>query len=101
MGTRQQFQDLLSEIPEVKKAYFQPPEGYRMEYPCIVYSRDDTYKRHANNNPYIIVYRYLVTAIDKRPDSPIFRALELLPQSTFERAYAKGDLNHQVFEIYF
>lgn len=101
MGTRLQFQQLLSEIPEVTKAYFQEPEGARMQYPCIVYHRDDTYKVFANNNPYIIVYRYLVTAMDKRPDSPIFRALELLPKSTFVRAYAKGDLNHQVFEIYF
>lgn len=101
MGTRQQFQDLLSSISGVQKAYFQPPEGYLMKYPCIVYSRDDTYKQFANNNPYIIVYRYLVTAIDRNPDSPIFRALELLPKSTFVRAYAKGDLNHQVFEIYF
>lgn len=101
MGTRLEFQKLLSEIPDVTKAYFQAPEGFVMKYPCIVYSRDDTYKRFANNNPYIIVYRYLVTAIDKNPDSPIFRALELLPKSTFERAYAKGDLNHQVFEIYF
>lgn len=72
-----------------------------MVYPCIVYTRDDTYKRHASNNPFMIEYRYEVTAIDKDPDSPIFRALELFPKCRINRVFKKEQLNHQVFNLYF
>ncbi len=101
MGTRLQLHSLLKAIPDVKNAYFQGPGAEKMEYPCIVYSRDDTSKQHANNNPYRIVYRYDVIAIDQDPDSLIFRAIEMFPMCTFKRAYAKDQLNHQAFSIYF
>jgi hypothetical protein len=101
MGTRLQLQALLKAIPGVKKVYFQAPGTEIMEYPCIVYEKSDTFKRHANNNPYLMESGYLLTVMDEDPDSPIFKAVDSLPKCRFDRAFGGDQLNHQVFEIYF
>lgn len=80
---------------------FQPPDKTRLEYPCIVYSRDSTYKAHADNNPFIVRARYLVTVMDRDPDSPIFDAVESFPECTLNRVFESDQLNHRVFQIYF
>lgn len=91
----------LKAISGVKDAYFQPPDGKRMEYPCIVYTRDDTYKRHANNNPFMMESRYELTVMDTNPDSPIFKAVEMFPKCRINRVFEREQLNHQVFNLYF
>lgn len=101
MGTRLQLQELLRELPRVKKVYFQPPEGHLMEYPAIVYNHSETFKRHANNNPYLMKKGYMLTAMDKDPDSELFDAIEMLPLCTLDRAFSVGELNHKVYTIYF
>ena len=101
MGKRRDLHQIFKNLPEIRDAYFQPPSNEKMVYPCVVYNKDDTYKVHANNNPYMIEYRYQVIAIAKDPESPLFEALEALPKCRFERAYRADQLNHQVFNIYF
>lgn len=91
----------MKAISGVKDAYYQAPDGTRMQYPCIEYHRDDTYKRHASNNPFMMEARYELTVMDEDPDSPIFAAVEKLPKCTLNRVFAKGQLNHRVYRIYF
>jgi hypothetical protein len=101
MDRRLQLQTLLSSIPGVTKAYFQPPPSLSMTYPCIVYERDSASTQHANNLPYRNMKRYQVTVLDYDPDSEIVDELAKLPSSTFSRHFTADKLNHDVYTLYF
>ena len=96
---RTELQTLLEVITE--HVYFQPPENFRMQYPCIVYSRDGTSKDHADNELYRHAKRYQVTVIDRDPDTEISDKVEALRYTNFERFFPSEDLNHYVFSVYF
>lgn len=82
-------------------AYFQPPSGFKMSYPCIVYSRDNADTKFAGNVPYSYIQRYQVTLIDPNPDSLILEKIARLPQCIYNRHYKVDNLNHDVFTLYF
>jgi hypothetical protein len=96
------FETLVSDNPEDKiQTYFQPPDGTRMIYPCIVFERYQATSFFANNSPYLTKKRYLVTVMDKNPNSEIPNLVAKLPFSFFQRFFATSGLNHDVFNIYF
>lgn len=99
MGTRLQLHSLLEGI--TPNVYFQPPPGLSLEYPCIVYRRDTADTIHADNAPYSITKRYLVTVMDRNPDSAIPDGVAALPWCIHNRYYAKNQLNHDVYMLYF
>jgi hypothetical protein len=92
---------LTALLPSGKKAYFQPAENVRMEYPCIVYKRDYADIQYANNAPYRHLKRYQVTVIDSDPDSEIPDKVKELPLTEFQRFFVANQLNHDVYNIYF
>ena len=94
-------QTLLENILGTDKVYFQPPEGSKMDYPCIKYSRSLIGADFANDNPYNLHAQYMITVIDKDPDSVIPVKLAMLPMCTFDRHYVANNLNHDVFNIYY
>ena len=81
--------------------YFQPPPTVQMEYPAIVYHRDYELTNHADDVPYKQRKRYLVTVIDRDPDSPIPDKVADLPLATYNRFYTADNLNHDVYTIFF
>lgn len=99
MGQRLDLQTLLETF--CNHVYFQPPVNIRIEYPCIIYKRDFAATRYADNNPYNGTIRYLVTVIDKNPDSDIPKKVAAMPLSLFNRFYTAESLNHDVFHVYF
>ena len=99
MGTRIQLQSLLETL--APQAYFQPPANLEMAYPCIVYKVDNMSTDFADNSPYRLTTRYLVTVIDEDPDSMIPKAVASLPMSLYLRGYVANNLNHSVFNLYF
>lgn len=99
MGRRQDLHQKLKEI--ATNVYFQPPENVQMAYPAIVYKRDAAKTEFADNNPYQHMTRYMVTVIDKDPDSPIRDKVAKLPRCIFSRHYAADKLNHDSYSIYF
>ena len=99
MAPRLELQDLLKEFCD--NVYFQPPPTVQMVYPCIVYSRDDIRPRHADGLPYKKDKRYLVTVIDRDPDSEIPDLISELPLCRYDRFYTADDLNHDVFKLFF
>lgn len=101
MSTRLELHKLLCEILGSEHVYFQPPESIRMQYPAIVYSRDDIENRPANNEPYIQSTAYNVIVIDADPDSKIVDRVSKLPMCIFDRHYAADNLNHDSFTLYF
>lgn len=91
---------MLKELLGTDNVYFQPGPDAHMNYPCIVYERDATSVKHADNFPYNLRESYQVTYIDYNPDSDVIDKLNALPLSKFSRHFATSDLNHDVFVIY-
>lgn len=81
--------------------YFQPPASIRMTYPAIVYKRDGDNTVYADNANYRNKKRYMVTVIDRNPDSDIPDKIKKLPYCRFSRHYSADDLNHDVYNLYF
>ena len=99
MGARLDLQLLLEAI--TPNVYFQPPINTRLSYPCIIYKRDYADTKFADNKPYDVVLRYMVTVIDKNPDSQLPGKVAALPMSSFNRFYTVDNLNHDVYSVYF
>jgi hypothetical protein len=101
MGTRIELQTLLETVLGSRNVYFQPPPTVEMKYPCIVYNLDNMDTRFADNYPYKLEKRYVLTIIDKDPDSLIPDRIALLQKCTFDRHFVTDNLNHNIFTIYF
>jgi len=72
-----------------------------MEYPCILYNIDDVSTDHADNRPYRLTKRWLITVIDRDPDSKIWEKVLELPTASYVRSYPADDLNHHVINLHF
>lgn len=101
MGQRLELQALLEDILGTRDVYFQPPANVQMKYPCIVYKRDMGRTLFAGNYPYRYTKRYMVTVIDRDPDSAVPDKIAALPGCTFDRHFAADNLNHDVFNIFY
>lgn len=100
MGRRlDKLHPLLLAITE--HVYFQPPPTKQMEYPCIVYHRDNENAEHADNFPYTRKKRYQVTVIDPDPDSELPDKVGELPLCVFDRFFTADQLNHDVYKLFF
>lgn len=82
-----------------RHVYFDPPEGFKMSYPCIVYKRSRIDTDFADNNPYALRKRYEITVIDKDPDSSIPDKVAMLPMCRFDREFTYDNLHHDVFTL--
>jgi len=104
MAPRLELQALLVNLLGSNDVYFQPPPEYQMRYPCIVYSRDVYLygsSRWANNKLYNNRTRYLLTYIDRNPDSDMLNKIANLPMCTFNRSFAADNLTHDVYHLFF
>ena len=101
MGTRLELQAVLENLLGSRNVYYQPPATIRMQYPAIVYSRYDIMNTFADNTVYMQAHVYMVTVIDKNPDSEYVTKVSKLPMCTFDRHYVSDNLNHDVFTLYF
>lgn len=72
-----------------------------MEYPCVVYEIDDETVLYADNIPYRRDRRYQVTVIDADPDSEMPDKIATLPYVKRNRRFSVGNLNHDVFAMFF
>lgn len=99
MAPRLALQALLEAL--APNVYFQPPANVQMKYPCIVYRRDFSDTRFADNAPYNNTTRYSVTVIDRDPDSGIPVKVQALPLCSYDRGFVADGLNHDVFRLYF
>ena len=100
-GTRPELHEVLCKSLGSRNVYYQPPESIRMQYPAIVYSRNDTENIFADDSVYMQAHEYRVVVIDENPDSEIVEAVSKLPMCRFNRHYKQENLNHDVFTLYF
>lgn len=101
MNRREELHEILCEALGSRNVYFQPPESIKMQYPAIVYSRDDIDNNFANNSVYMQSLAYSVTVIDSDPDSEIVAKVSRLPRCQYDRHYKADNLNHDMFTIYY
>lgn len=93
--------DILVDVLGSDNVYFQPPPDRQMQFPCIVYERDNQSVKRGDNVAYNLRQRYQVTYIDQNPDGATIDALSELPLSAFNRHFVTSGLNHDVFSIYY
>lgn len=101
MASRLELQTLLETLLGTDKVYFQPPPGFMMSYPCIVYNRSNIRNKSADNIPFILFKQYTITVIDANPDSEIPDKVSKLSRCVFDRHFVSDNLNHDVFNILF
>lgn len=102
MSKRLELHSLLKQIPTVKNAYFQPPESIKLQYPCIIYSKEPPATRRADNTIYNNRERYRIIVIDPDPDSEIpDYILYNFKMSRIDRYYVSDNLNHTILTLYF
>lgn len=101
MGQRLDLQAKLVDLLGSPNVYFQPPSNVQMQYPCIVYARDFILSDWADNYAYMTDVRYLVTHIDRDPDSDVPMKIATLPKCVYDRFYVADKLNHNVFKLFF
>lgn len=99
MAPRLQLHQLLEAITD--NVYFQPPTNVQLKYPCIIYNRDFADTKFADDQPYKHTLRYMVTIIDRDPDSVIPSKVASIPMCLFNRFYTADNLNHDVYNLYF
>jgi hypothetical protein len=94
--------DLHVKLKDISdNVYFQPPNNAQIVYPCIIYKRSDVDTLFASNNAYRNMKRYMVTVVDRDPDSLIPDQILELPLCSYDRHYTADNLNHDVFTLYF
>ena len=98
---RKKFHLILKEILGSDNVYFQPPEGFKLKYPCIIYEIGAALRTPADNKKYLYSQGYDVTFITKDPDPDIPDKLLDLEYSSQQRQFKTENLYHWVFFIYY
>lgn len=98
---RLQLHKILLGIMDNGNVYHQPPENFKLKYPCVVYQRDGDFVYHGDNLAYNRHTRYSITLIDKDSVSKYLDKLLELPMCRFDRHFSSDGLNHDVFSLYF
>ena len=101
MSNRIDLQAALERILGSRNVYYQPPESVKINYPAIVYSRDDVDSKYANNKKYIHTDRYEIIVIDRKPDNAVIDKILELPCCSFNRHYTADNLHHDVLTLYY
>lgn len=101
MAQRLELQELLVDLLGSSNVYFQPPPTIKMQYPCIIYKRDNITSIFADNTMYRYKKRYQIIVVDADPDSDIHEKVIALPLCSYDRFYTSDNLNHDVFNLFF
>lgn len=96
---RLELHEILCEALGSRNVYFQPPESLKMNYPAIVYNRQNRDVTPADNLPYVGNWVYQVIVLDKNPDSEILDRVANLSSSRYVRSFKSDNINHDVFLI--
>ena len=99
--TRVQLDSILRTILGTTNVYFDPPESFKLNYPCIVYSLGGHAERFSENEMYNRLKRYTLTYITKDADDPMIDKLEDLEYCHLNRPYTSDGLFHYAYDIYF
>ncbi len=100
MASRLEVQAILSAVPGVAKAYYQPPESVALEYPAIIYSKAKIKTTYADNKLYHKKLQYNLTIIAHDPDNTIGAYIMENYNASFVRPYNSNGLYHEKYDVY-
>lgn len=102
MATRLTLQQKLSDIFETSNVYFNPPETLKLNYPCVIYSRENGRSLRADNISYIFKLKYQIMYIGKdvNPEALIKKAMISFKTIEYDRHYFSNGLSYDVFNLY-
>ena len=102
MADRLELQSEFEDFLGSRNVYHRPPASVAMKYPAIRYERNGSALKHANNRVYSNMPRYDGVIIDTTPDSELpDRMLDRFPMCSFGKSYAKNNLHHFPFTLYY
>lgn len=102
MRSRLELHHKLTEILGHKNVYYQPPETFKMVYPCIIYNQEPGDVKRANNKIYSYIKKYTVTCIiNNENDEIILRMLNLINNCTLDNTFVADNLYHYTFTLYY
>lgn len=101
MASRLELHEKLVETLGSRNVYFQPPSNLKLKYPAIVYQRNSTDTKDADDIRYHVDIEYMITVIDPDPDSEVVDRMMNFPRSRYVRNYVADNLNHDVFTLYY
>lgn len=82
--------------------YFQPPTGYEISYPALVYKFDGIMDRHSDNRVYKRRHAYAILLILDEPDNDLVDMMDDLPYTRMSGSpYVNDNLYHYPFTIYY
>ena len=84
--SRVELDRILRSTLGTSNVYFDPPESFKLKYPCIVYSLGSHYEVFADDKLFINMKRY---------------TLEQLRYCHLSRPYVADGLFHYAYDIYF
>lgn len=102
MSSRIELQTKLEAVLGLKNVYFQPPESLKLKFPAIVYSLATIQTVKADDKNYFRNNRYTVTLIHSDPDNTLKDSiLEEFEMISMDTIYAKDNMYHYVYDLYF
>ena len=94
--------DLHNKLGEIfgapDRVYFQPPSGFQLKYPCLVYTVKNGDSINADNVTYAFFPFYDVTHIYKNPDEGLTMTKKLMLSLSgirYDRAWRVDNLYHE------
>lgn len=86
MKTRDEIQELLEDVLNSDRVYFQAPPNTGMKYPCIVYQFSRFNIDRADNMPYLVTGRWEIHHMYKNPKNDLKeRFVFSVPFCNFDR----------------
>lgn len=102
MDRRLELHEKLIALLGSSRAYFQPPESLKLEYPCVVYELSDVSTKKANDKLYLHKKRYDLLYITKAADDVTYdKILHNFELVTFDRYYRSDNLHHYAITLYY
>ena len=99
--TRVELDRILRTTLGTANVYFDPPESFKLKYPCIVYGLGAHVERFSENAVYSRMKRYNLTYITKDADDPMVETLEDLEYCHLNRPYTSDGLFHYAYDLFF
>lgn len=99
---RLELHEIFCEVLGSRNVYFQPPNGAKLNYPCIIYKRDSANAEYADDRTYIFTQQYSVTCISPKQTNDIYEKLiERLPMIRYIRGYTVDNLSHDILNLFY
>lgn len=98
--TRDEVYTMLTELLGSDNVYFNPPEGFKLQYPCILIAYKEPFYRLADNVHYTKMDLYDVTYIFKSDaDYDLMHKLMETKGFAYDRFYRSDGLNHVAYTL--